>query len=129
MLTPLAEVPQTILGTIFRDYDADGTMDTLEPGVAGVTVTAYAPDGTAATSVTTDSNGDYALAGLTDGVEYRIEVTGYPSYLQPGPTGSDCHTTVMFATSPAVDYRVGLGNPADYCQINPDLITPVHDQW
>ncbi|MGA9349661.1 MAG: GEVED domain-containing protein, partial [Anaerolineae bacterium] len=78
-----------ISGHVFRDYDADGANDANEPGVAGITVTAYDVTGLAVASDTTDANGDYTLAGLIQTEVYRIEFTDLPSYLQPGPCGTD----------------------------------------
>ena len=119
-LRPLTGV---ITGLVFRDYDADGARDSLEPGVAGVTVTAYDTAGTAVATTTTNSAGAYTLTGLSDGTQYRLEVTGLPGYLQPGPAGTNCRTTVNFATSPATGVGVGVANPGEYCQNNPYLVT------
>ena len=50
-LTVLLSTPaaaQTISGTLFRDYNADGTNAAGEPGVAGITVTAYDSTGAVA---------------------------------------------------------------------------------
>jgi hypothetical protein len=121
-----AVAAETISGVVFRDFNADGTRDTREPGVAGVAVTAYDAAGTAVVSATTDSTGAYTLTGLSDGTQYRLEVTGLPGYLQPGPVGADCNTTVVFVTSPAMEADVGLTSPGEYCESDPDLITPVH---
>ncbi|MGA9348526.1 MAG: SdrD B-like domain-containing protein, partial [Anaerolineae bacterium] len=79
-------------------------------------------------SDTTDANGDYTLAGLIQTEVYRIEFTDLPSYLQPGPCGTDSETTVTFATSPASSADVGLANPAQYCQSDPKLVTSVYRQ-
>jgi hypothetical protein len=115
-----------ISGHGFRDYDADGVNDANERGVADITVAAYDVTGAAVVSDTTDSSGDYTLTGLTDTDEYRIEFTDLPSYLQSGPCGTDSETTVAFATSPATGVDVGLANPAEYCQDDPDLVTPLY---
>jgi hypothetical protein len=117
-----------ISGHVFRDYDADGVNDANEPGVAGITVTAYDVTGLAVASATTTITGSYTLAGLIQNEEYRIEFTELPSYLQPGPCGTDSETTVTFATSPASGADVGLANPAQYCQSDPKLVTSVYRQ-
>lgn len=124
--TPSAPPDNEISGNVFRDYDADGTTDSNEPGVANITVTAYNASGAQVDQTQADANGDYTLTGLTDTEEYRIEFTGLPSYLQPGPCGTDSETTVAFATSPATGVDVGLANPAEYCQDDPDLVTSVY---
>jgi len=113
--------PGEIQGTIFRDFDADATQDAIEPGIAGVTVTAYTVSGTVAATAITAADGSYTLSGLTDGNAYRIEITGYPSFLFPAPVGTGNHTTASFATSPATGIDVALLNPADYSQQTPDI--------
>ena len=87
LLVPVGVVLADVGGTVFRDYDADGTNDSGEPGMVGITVTAYNASGAQVDQTQTDANGDYTLTGLTDTEEYRIEFTGLPSYLQPGPCG------------------------------------------
>jgi hypothetical protein len=115
--------PGEIQGTVFRDYDADGTIDGTEPGVAGITVTAYDGAGTAVATTATNANGDYTLGGLTDTQEYRIEFTGLPGYLLSGPTGADSITTAAFVTSPSTNAHLAVNNPGHYCQSNPELAT------
>ena len=124
-LRPAAAATGTIGGVVYRDFDADGVRDLREPGLAGITVTAYNSAGTAVATATTDAKGAYRLTGLTDGTTVRLEVTGLPAYLRPGPVGTDCRTTVFFTASPAADYNVGAASPPDYCQSNPDLATTV----
>lgn len=128
-LTPAIAQGGTLRGTLFRDLDADGSRDSREAGVADIIVTAYDVTGTAVLSTTTgNSTGAYTLTGLTDGTTYRLEFTGLPSYLQPGPVGADCGTTVIFATCPDTGFDVGVANPADYCQSDPKLVTSVYRQ-
>ncbi|NOK57388.1 MAG: hypothetical protein GFH27_549309n123 [Chloroflexi bacterium AL-W] len=40
-LPPLVQAAGTITGTVFRDYNTDGTRDGSEPCVDDITVTAY----------------------------------------------------------------------------------------
>ena len=110
-----------IQGVVFRDFDADATQDAIEPGIQGVTVTAYDVNGTAVATTTTASDGSYTLSGLTDGNRYRIEVTGYADFLYPAPVGTGNVTTASIATSPATDVNVALLNPADYSQSEPEI--------
>jgi len=112
-----------IQGTVFRDYNSDGVRLSADGGVANITVTAYDAAGAAVATTTTDSDGNYMLSGLTDGTPYRIEFTGLPSYLEPGVMGIDSTTSVTFATSPATGINLGLHNPSEYCQNDPDLVT------
>ncbi len=65
-----AEIP-SIVGTVFNDANANGTLDSGEAGVAGRTVFldidgTGAPDATNV-STTTDANGNYTFLGLASG--------------------------------------------------------------
>ncbi len=112
-------------GHVFRDYNANGARDTAEPGVPGIIVSAYNADGYRAAYDITDAWGEYNLY-LPAGEDYRLEFTGIPDYLQPGAVGNDTEATVAFVTAPAAGVNVGLNNPADYCQDNPELGTPCY---
>ncbi len=81
---PNALVAGQISGAVFQDYNADGAQASAEPGVAGVTVTAYAANGTTASTAVSAADGKYTLAGLTDSVEYRLEFANLPSYTEQG---------------------------------------------
>ena len=124
-LRPAAAPSGTIGGVVYRDLDADGIRDLREVGLSGITVTAYNAAGASVATATTDAKGAYRLTGLTDGAQVRLEITGLPSYLRPGPVGTDCRTTVFFTASPVDNYNVGAASPPDYCQSNPDLATTV----
>ncbi|MDW8319332.1 MAG: SdrD B-like domain-containing protein, partial [Anaerolineae bacterium] len=107
-----SQAPTAISGVVFRDFNANGTQDTNEPGVPGVTVTAYPASDTGTTggvSATTSGTGAFSLG--TGAGQWRIEVTGYPSYLFPGAAGN---TTVVFASDGASGLQIGLNNPGQY---------------
>lgn len=123
-LIPL-QLANAITGTVFRDFNANGARDTGEPGVGEITVTAYADTGAVVATVTTDATGAYTLT-VAPGSTVRVEFTGWPGYLQPGPGGPDSGTTVLFATEGNTNVNVGLLNPAEYCQTNPTLATPLY---
>ena len=112
-------------GHVFRDYNANGARDTAEPGVPGIIVSAYNADDYRVAYDITDAWGEYNLY-LPAGEDYRLEFTGIPDYLQPGAVGNDTEATVAFVTAPAAGVNVGLNNPADYCQDNPELGTPCY---
>ncbi|MBI4515990.1 MAG: hypothetical protein HY699_09280, partial [Deltaproteobacteria bacterium] len=111
-----------VSGYVYRDFDADGVRDGLEPGVLGVTVTAYDAANNVITSATTASNGGYTLTGVSGTA--RIEFSGWPSYLAPGPNGVSNGTSVQFVTSPSCNVGFGLVEPGEYCQANPTLAVP-----
>jgi hypothetical protein len=121
-LFSLAQTPGVIEGDVFRDYNANGMRDAREPGVSGITVTAYQDNDTVVGSTTTDGNGLYTL-NIPDGMTVRVEFSGLPPFLKPGPAGPDSDTTVAFATSPATDVSLAVNNPAQYCQRNPGMAT------
>lgn len=109
-------------GTVFRDYDNDGTLDAGEPGIGGVTITAYNNAGSAGTVVSTAGTGAFSFTPTGAGA-YRFELSGYPASLYPAVAGG---TTVQFrADGGATGLNFGLQSPNDYCQANPNLCTPI----
>ncbi|MFK7802575.1 MAG: SdrD B-like domain-containing protein [Anaerolineae bacterium] len=117
--------PSAITGTVFKDINVNGINDS-EPGVAGVTVTAYDSSGTTVGTTTTASNGSYSLNIATAG-PYRLEFTGYPSHLSSTIAGAGSGTLVQFlpdGNASGVD--AGLHNPAEYCESNPVYGVPCY---
>jgi subtilisin-like proprotein convertase family protein len=111
---PTGPTPNTIRGTLFRDYDSNGSRASSEPGVPGITVTAYNDGGNTISQATTDGRGSYTLT-VANGTAVRVEISGLPSFLQPGVAGAGSATTVAFVTSPALGVDVGLHNPGQHC--------------
>lgn len=112
----------TVNGVVFRDYNDNGQRDVGEPPISGITVSAFVNATGAIATATTDANGHYALS-TGAGTDLRIEFTGIPSYLVPTAFGTDSGTTIQFVNGPTNEVNLGLYNPADYCQANPDLAT------
>ena len=111
----------TVSGTVFADYNSDGIRDANEPGLGGITVTAYDSAGVMRGTTTSDPTGSYILNATGTG-PYRIEFSGWPAYLQPARSGAGNGTSVQFVpdgTSTNVNF--GLHNPAAYCQDNPNI--------
>lgn len=129
LLLPLPGYTQTCTdsqlgGTIFRDYDYDGTQDNLELGVSGITITAYDSSNNSISSTTSNSSGNYVLDNITSGSNVRIEFTDLPSYLSPGANGTNSKSSVRFVTASGnCDLDFGISYPIDYCDDNPDLAT------
>src|SRR5262245_57341430 len=122
-LVPRAQAAGTITGTVYRDYNANGVRNAVEPQFAGIIVTGYDAAGVVRGTATTvrcsgvgagvDTNGvtvpaaaaagctgndagaNYSLAATGTG-PYRIEFTGWPNFLQPSAAGANNATNVQF---------------------------------
>ncbi|MBO0931736.1 SdrD B-like domain-containing protein [Fibrella aquatilis] len=128
---------QSISGTVFRDYNSDGTYKPTdvasnaypasvtytyaEIGIPGVVVTAYPATG-APISATTNAAGVYSLAAPAG--PYRVEFS-FPASSGDRSSfhGTNSGTSVQFVQSPATTVDFALNYPTDYCQANPDLAT------
>ncbi len=142
-LVALTSVPaaaftgESISGVVFRDFNANGVKDALEPGQAGIQVKAVAPDGTASAVATTDSAGAYTISlvglGTAAGQTYRVEfvLSSLPTYLRPGQVpdpatvgatrnGGDVQFVVASGATATANF--GVENPAQYCQSNPNVV-------
>jgi uncharacterized repeat protein (TIGR01451 family) len=118
-LTPAAPIS----GNVFRDFNSNGVDDGAnEPGVAGVTVTAYDRDGVMRGSTTTGADGSYTLNVGGYG-PYRIEFTDLPEGYEPSWHGTGNGTSTQFVDSGATGVNFGVLAPCDYCQSNPMLVT------
>ncbi|MGB1249472.1 MAG: SdrD B-like domain-containing protein [Candidatus Promineifilaceae bacterium] len=113
-------------GTVWRDYNANGVQDGNEPGYAtnGMIVSAYGDSTTPVMTTTVNSDGTYILSSLSDGsTRYRLEFSGFPSYLQAGASGAQNGTSVQFVVDGTCKIDLGLNDPSDYCHSNPELAT------
>lgn len=122
-----------VTGTVFNDFNYNGTKDATasltEVGLAGVTVTAYDATG-ASVSTISSATGSYSFpnSGVTaSGKKLRIEFTNYPSFTNSGVSGG---TSVQFvsAGASATNLNFGVSYPNDYCQTNPNMVTPCYAQ-
>lgn len=76
-------------GLAWNDYNADGIQNTGEPGIPGVSVGLYTPNGTQVDSVITDIHGFYSFGIFPTG-EYYIEFTLPSGYrFSPENQGTD----------------------------------------
>lgn len=107
-------------GVVFRDYDADGARDSNEPGVSGISVSAYNATGASVATVTSDDDGDWVLAGLATSA-VRLELSDLPSYLKNGAVGSSSKSAVAFSGSNSCVINFALTNPGQYCQSDPEM--------
>lgn len=135
---PLAQAalcnPSTdVGGVVFRDFNVNGTREPNERGVNGnlapVVISAIAPGGQTVVTTTVGVTGTYTLGpiDLSNGV--RVEFSGLPEWMQPSPFGGPnggaetSGTLVQFVDAPGCNVDLGVNNPVDYCDDNPDLAT------
>ncbi|MEQ1922411.1 MAG: SdrD B-like domain-containing protein, partial [Pyrinomonadaceae bacterium] len=132
-----AAMAGTISGKVFQDFNGNGAYDTtsglnsIDGGVAGVTVSAYDGLGNACGSTTTDAAGSYSLSATGTG-PYRVEFTTLPSGFMPsaratdsvsGGTAADSGSTVQFVpNSNTANVNLALNRPEDFCQNNPSAV-------
>jgi uncharacterized repeat protein (TIGR01451 family) len=135
LLLSAGQALANISGTVFRDYDADGVLDTGEPGLGGITVTAYDAAGASVATTTTFDQacsaaatpvaactaagvpalGSYTLT-IASGGPFRVEFTGETAALATAAFGTNHTTSVQFvATATATGVDAGFNNPAQYC--------------
>ena len=90
--TTAAAATGSISGTVYNDANINGTQDTGEAGLSGVTVFIdLNNDGTLDSgdpTTTTDSSGNYSFSGLFTGVDLKVEVQPPSGFLSEG-TDSD----------------------------------------
>jgi uncharacterized repeat protein (TIGR01451 family) len=119
-----------ITGTVFRDFNANGVKDNSatynEIGVGGVTVKCVGTTGTGTTttSTATATLGQYSLTGCTGAT--RVEFTWTQADDYSGAVGTGSNTSVQFVTATASNVNFGINYPANYCQANPDMVTPIY---
>lgn len=115
-------------GNVFEDFNCNGTDDTNEPGVQGVQVQVYDCNNALVGTSSSDSDGDWQVCGLTDGVAYRIEhilPEAIACWATPTHVGTDNGSDIQFVTAPACT-KFSVSSPTDYCQANPFLVTPCY---
>jgi hypothetical protein len=119
-------------GTVFRDYNANGTRETYEIGVGGINVSIFNSFNIQVGATVTNAAGAYNFP-LSTGTAVRVEFS-IPNAIgcfsetgvYSGPQGSGSGSAVQFATSPNTNINFGLNNPNDYSQPNPIVATPCY---
>jgi hypothetical protein len=137
---PASAATHTISGTVFRDFDGDGTLDTgnsgtsgiqNDVGIGGVTVTATDGRGaswTATTSAVTATLGTYSISVVDPySTSIRVSFTSVPSAYKPSPYSAGSKTSVQFVTvgASAVTANYAVNVPEDYAQNNAPLVTAI----
>ncbi|MEL6659779.1 MAG: SdrD B-like domain-containing protein, partial [Bacteroidota bacterium] len=107
---PCVDGPGTLGGMAFLDADNNGVQ--IEGGQEGIVVQVYNCDGNLVGWTSTDSNGEWSVADLTDGEDYRVEFSfpedGSLDQLSPSYQGTDNGTDVQFVSSPSCEVDFGV---------------------
>lgn len=143
VLDDLAPAAGTISGRVYQDFNGNGTYDTaagvnsIDAGVANVTVSAYDQFGFAQGSVTTAANGTFSLPATGTG-PYRVEFTTLPAGYTPsarstdsvlGGSATDSGSTVQFVDNVnTANVNLALTRAEEYCQNNPIVVVPRYAQ-
>jgi uncharacterized repeat protein (TIGR01451 family) len=121
-----AAAQNSITGFVFRDFNANGVRDTNEPGVGGVTVTAYGAGGVVGTTTTDTAlatQGNYTLPISGSDPLVRVEFTYETlTFLESGVVGSSSPSSVQFV-APGGVATFGVQDPSQYCNDNPQIAT------
>jgi len=116
-----------ITGTVYQDYNLNGTQDAGEVGVSGMQITAVCEDGSTP-SATTAANGSYTLTVATAGDKCRIEADPSSAGLGSGANAQGSAPLVDIVSDGAT-HNISVSSPSSYCQSNPDVAvaaTPVN---
>ena len=156
LVTASVSVNAQISGRVFRDYNANGTQNTVppnvEPGAAGALVNAYNAANTLVASFTTNATGDYSIPSLgtayngTPGSNTGFVASGTAVRLEfvlpttnttangalagidfPSAQGNTHGTSVQFITAPATSVNYAINSPMDYCDSTPFLAVAYHE--
>jgi hypothetical protein len=125
----------TINGIVFDDYNQNGVQDAREPGINGVTVTAYNSANKAVATATSASVngqlGQYTL-NIPDGTgPVRVQFNDFgagavqPQLAGMFPSNHASGTPVQFVSGEQASNTVNMGleYPREFCQNNPQLAT------
>ena len=135
VVTPPPRAAATVRGTVYNDYDNDGTQETdnaaSEVGLAGITVTAYNNAGDVVATSTTDASGAYTLDNPL-GEPLRVEFTDLPEgFSASAVSGGDANAVeTVFFTDGTSDQTANLGlleeNRYVDSSVSPTLIVPCY---
>ena len=123
-VTTIDPASSSIAGTVYVDANNNGTQETAEAGIPGVTVSLTGTDAqgnAVSTSTVTDANGDYLFANLAAGT-YQV-TEAQPSLFRDGRdtpgmnaqanTQNDAFTELVLGQNVnAIDFDFGELNPA-----------------
>lgn len=117
-LLPIAHA--NISGTVYTDFNLNGTNDPTDTPVSGVIINAVCEDGSTA-SATTSTLGTYTITVATAGDNCRLEVdTSTLGYLVGAGANAGGDDTLVGIVSDSATHNISLASPVTYCQANPD---------
>ena len=130
-----APVAGTVSGTVFEDYNSNGTQDAgsnvassasaTDVGVAGATVAVTDSTGANVGNAVSAADGTFSVAVTAAATnDVRVEITP-PTGFTAGPHGADSDSTVQFVVlgaPSATSVSVGLVRQGDYSQDAPALL-------
>ena len=89
-------------GEIFNDANGDGTLDGVDAGISGVSLSVFVQgSSTALESITTNGSGVYDFTGLAAG-NYYVQINTLPSgYGKSSPSATLIPTTTLAARTTA----------------------------
>lgn len=141
--TEMAPEAATITGRVYQDFNSNGSYDSatginsIDVGVAAVTVTAYDQFGAAQGSTATAANGTFSLAATGNG-PYRVEFTALPAGHTPsarstdsvlGGSATDSGSTVQFINNVNTsNVNLALTRSEEFCQDNPTVVVSRYAQ-
>ena len=111
-------------GTVFQDFDNDGTRGANEAGQGNVTVKVYDCNNMLVCETFSNQDGAWSC-DLMDGEQYRVEYsTPLLPNLEESFAGPDNGTSVQFVTGGMCGADYGVLDPAEFCN-QQDLVLAV----
>ncbi len=108
-------------GTVFRDFNGNGTKDTNEPLVSGILVKAFNAAGTQCASTTSagTTSPNYTLTGCSGQVRVEFTIPAVGNCVNSGidfssASGTTYGSSVQFVASTATNVNFAVHNPSDY---------------
>lgn len=99
--TLVIDILGTISGTVWNDLNGDGTMDSGELPISGVTVRLYDNSNNLVSTAVTGANGTYLFSGLPDG-NYTVVETDIAGYSSTTP--NSVATTILAGNHRILDF-------------------------